>query len=164
MAILSWGKGLLETTPNDTGNSTADSAKWTAIDTPKENTLKLTPTAPTAVDATEEGGDLVDSRTGKVTYQLEFDLFVKKGGKRPWEDEDGLIKGEHAFRYTPEDEATEGFIIDRSQLHCEESYTTADGKLLHYVARCLKPQDGTKIVKPYVKGQTAAKPAAGKQS
>ena len=162
MAILSWGKGLLETCPNTNG-TIGDDAKWVALDTPKENTLKLTPTAGTSTDATEEGGDLVDSRVGKVTYQLEFDLFVKKGGKRQWEDTDGVIAGEQAFRYTPEDEATEGFLIERSSLHCEESYTCADGKMLHYVARCLKPQDGSKTVKPYVKGQAAKSTAeAGK--
>lgn len=149
MSILSWGKGLLETTPSVDG-APADSPKWTSIDTPKEGTLKLTPTAGTEVTATEEGGDVVDSRTGKTTYQLEFDLFVKKGVARPFTDNDGLITGEHAFRYTPEDDTTEGFLIERSSVRVEESYTTADGKLLHYVARCLKPKTG-KTVKEYTK-------------
>lgn len=149
MSILSWGKGLLETTPSVDG-APADSPKWTSIDTPKEGTLKLTPTAGTEVTATEEGGDVVDSRTGKTTYQLEFDLFVKKGVARPFTDNDGLITGEHAFRYTPEDDTTEGFLIERASVRVEESYTTADGKLLHYVARCLKPKTG-KTVKEYTK-------------
>lgn len=149
MSILSWGKGLLETTPSVDG-APADSPRWTSIDTPKEGTLKLTPTAGTEVTATEEGGDVVDSRTGKTTYQLEFDLFVKKGVARPFTDNDGLITGEHAFRYTPEDDTTEGFLIERSSVRVEESYTTADGKLLHYVARCLKPKTG-KTVKEYTK-------------
>ena len=96
----------------------------------------------------------MDSRTGKNTYQFEFDLFVKKGGTRPFEDVDGVISGEHAFRVTPEDEECEGFQIDRSTVRCEESYSTADGKLLHYVAKVLKPATG-KSVKPYTK--TASK-------
>lgn len=149
MAILSWGKGLLETTPSTNGAPAAD-AKWTPIDTPKDGTLKLTPTAGTELTANEEGGDVVDSRPGKVTYQLEFDLFSKKGVDRPFDDNDGLISGEHAWRYTPEDEQTEGFLIDRSSVHVEESYAVADGKLLHYVAKVLKPKTG-KAVKPYVK-------------
>lgn len=154
MAILSWGKGTLETSPSDGSN-------FTKIDTPKEDTLKLTPTAGTNTDATEEGGDLVDSRVGRVTYQLEFDLFVKKGGSRPWDDNDGIITGEQAFRYTPEDPDTEGFQIDRAVVHCEESYSCADGKLLHYVARCLKPKEG-KIVKPYMGGKPTASATAKK--
>lgn len=149
MAILSWGKGLLETTPSTDGAPASD-ATWNAIDTPKQDTVKLTPTAGTEVTANEEGGDVVDSRIGKTTYQLEWDNFVKKGVDRPFEDTDGVITGEHAFRYTPEDDTTEGFLIERASVHCEESYSTADGKLLHYVARCLKPKSG-KTVKPYTK-------------
>ena len=68
-----------------------------------------------------------------------------------FEDNDGLIAGEHAFRITPEDEECEGAQIDRSVVRCDESYSTADGKMLHYVARCLKPKTG-KTVKPYTKG------------
>ena len=150
MAILSWGKGLLETTPCVDGAPAAESPVWTAIDTPKEGTLKLTATAGQETTATEEGGDVVDSRTGKTTYQLEFELFVKKGIARPFTDNDGVITGEHAWRYTPEDETTEGFLIERSSVRVEESFETAQGKMLKYVARCLKPKAG-KTVKEYTK-------------
>lgn len=152
MSVLSWGKGLLETCESVNGAPASSDPAWVAIDTPKENTLKLTPTAGQEVTATEEGGDIVDSRTGKTTWILEFDLFVKKGVDRPWDDDDGIITGEHAFRYTPEDDTTEGFLIDRSTVKCEESYTTADGKLLHYTARVLKPKTG-KSLKKYLKAK-----------
>lgn len=153
MAILSWGKGLLETTPSTNG-APGTSATWTAIDTPKTGTLKLTSSAGTEQTAVEEGGDIVDSRNAKATYQLEFDLFVKKNVTRPFVDTDGVISGEHAFRYTPEDEDTEGFLIERSSVRVEESYTVDEGKLLHYVARCLKPATG-KTLKAYNKNATA---------
>lgn len=148
MSILSWGKCLIE---HSTSTNGAPGTNWTAIDTPKEDTTKLTPSAGTEVNATEEGGEIVDSRTGKNTYLFEFDLFVKKGKERPFEDNDGIIAGEHAFRLTPEDEDCEGLQIDRSTVRVEESYSTADGKMLHYVVRCLKPATG-KTVKPYTKG------------
>ena len=154
MAILSWGKGLLETTPSVNGAAPND-AKWSPIDTPKKDTLKITPTKGEEQTAQEEGGDEVDSRVGANSYLLEFDLFVKKGKKRPWDDNDGLITGEHAFRYTPEDPDTEGFLIDRSSVSCEESYTTAEGKMLHYSARLLKPAEGKKL-KPYYKNGAPA--------
>lgn len=147
MAILSWGKGTLETFESVGGAPATTNPAWKTIDTPKENTLKLTPTAGQEVTATEEGGEIVDSRNGKTTFVLEFDLFVKKGVDRPWDDEDGLITGEHAFRYTPEDTSTEGFLIERSTVRCEESYTTADGKLLHYTVRVLKPKTGKSLKK-----------------
>lgn len=154
MSVLSWGKPLIEHTTS-TGGEPGTGAKWDAIPTPKKDTTKLTPTAGTETTAEEEGGEVVDSRTGKNSYQFEFDLFVKKGEKRPFEDEDGLITGEHAFRLTPEDEECEGILIDRCTLRVEESYTSADGKLLHYVAKCLKPKSG-KTVKPYVKSGAGA--------
>ena len=149
MALLSWGKPGIETTTSTDGAPGA-AAAWREIDTPKENTTKLTPTAGTSTEAIEEGGDIVDFRTGKNKYQLEFDLFVKKGKKRPWDDDDGIIEGEHAFRITPEDEDCEGIQIDRCKLRVEESYATADGIMLHYVAQILKPKNGKKV-KPYFK-------------
>lgn len=152
MSALSWGKPTIETTTSTDGAPGA-SATWTAIDTPKDATTKLTPTAGTEVEAIEEGGEVVDSRNGKNKYLLEFDHFVKKGKTRPWEDNDGIIAGEHAFRLTPEDEDCEGIQIDRCTLRVEESYSTADGIMLHYVAKVLKPKTG-KMVKPYFKNGT----------
>lgn len=147
--ILSWGKCKVETAVSTDG---APADVWTELDTPKKDTTKLTPTAGEEATAQEEGGEIVDARYGKTTYTLEFDIFVKKGKKRPFEDTDGLISGEHAFRVTPvEDTECEGIQIDRSVVRCEESYSTAGGKLLHYVAKCLKPKVG-KTVKPYTEG------------
>ncbi len=149
MAILSWGKCKIETTTSTDG-APAAAATWKEIDVPKDTTTKLTPTAGAESEALEEGGDLVDSRTGKNKYQFEFDHFVKKGKKRAWEDNDGIIAGEHAFRVTPEDEDCEGIQIDRCTLRVEDSYNTTDGIILHYVGKVLKPKTG-KMVKPYLK-------------
>ncbi|MCF0187947.1 MAG: hypothetical protein HUK04_00410 [Bacteroidaceae bacterium] len=149
MAVLSWGKPTIEHT-DSVGGAPGASATWTTLPVPKKDTTKLTPTAGEETTAEEEGGDTVDSRTGKNSNIFEFDIFVKKGEARPFEDIDGVIAGEHAFRLTPEDEECEGFQIDRSTLRVEESYTAADGKLLHYVAKVLKPKEG-KMVKPYTK-------------
>ena len=147
MAILSWGKCKIE---HSVSNGMA-STNWTELDTPKENTTKLTPTAGTVQEAKEEGGAVVDSRIGKNSYEFEFDLFVKKGVTRPFDDDDGVITGEHAFRVTPEDTACEGILIDRSSLRVEERYSTEEGKMLHYVAKVLKPTTG-KMVKPFTAG------------
>lgn len=145
MSVLSWGKCSITKTTSTSG---APTSNWAAIDTPKEDTTKLTTTAGTETTATEEGGGIVDARFARASYQLEFDLFVKKGGTRPFTDDDGVIAGEWAFRVTPEDATCEGIQIDRSTVRVEESYSTADGKLLHYVVRCLRPASGN-TVKPY---------------
>ena len=154
MALLSWGKPGIETTTSSEG-APAASASWTAIDTPKDGTTKLNATAGTEQEAIEEGGDIVDSRTGKNKYTFEFDLFVKKGKTRPWDDVDGVIAGEHAIRVTPEDDTCEGIQIDRCTLRVEENYSTAEGILLHYVAKVLKPKTG-KMVKPYTKNASSS--------
>lgn len=147
MSVLSWGMGVMEWSKSTGGKP---GSSWQAFDIPKDGTINLTTTAGTETTALEEGGTLVDVRYAKNTYQLEFDLFVKKGVDAPFEDNDGVISGEYAIRYTPEDEECEGFQIDRSIIRVEDSFTTADGKMRHYVVRCLKPASG-KTVKPYTK-------------
>ena len=150
MSILSWGKCTI-TKAESTNGAPASGATWAAIDTPKEDTTKITASAGTEKSATEEGGELVDSKFGKNTYQLEFDLFVKKGVTRPFTDSDGVVSGEWAFRIVPEDATCEGVQIDRSVVRVEESYSTADGILLHHVCKCLKPASGNTI-KAYTQG------------
>lgn len=149
MSVLSWGKCLIQHSVSTDG---APSATWEDWDTPKEDTTTLTPTAGNETTATEEGGDVIDVRYGKTTYELTFTLFVKKGKKRPVDDNDGIITGEHAFRVIPEDTGCEGIQIDRSVLRVEENYSTADGKTLVYTAKVLKPATG-KSVKPYTQGE-----------
>lgn len=150
MAVLSWGLPKIEYTESTDG-APSDSATWTTLDTPKEDTTKLTATAGTEVTATEEGGAIVDVRYGATTYEFELQLFVKKGVSRPFTDTDGVIDGEWAWRVVPNDTECEGIQIDRSVVRCEESYSTADGILLRYVSRALKPASGN-TVKSYTEG------------
>lgn len=154
--ILSWGKCTIK---HATSVSGAPIDTWDTLDTPKEDTTKLTPTAGTEKEATEEGGNVVDAVYGRNKFQLEFDIFVKKGVARPFSDDDGPVSGEHAFRVVPEDAACEGIQVDRSVVRVEENYSTADGKLLHIVCKCLKPAAG-KIVKAYTEGGLAVSPSS----
>lgn len=145
MALISWGKPALKKAPSTAG---VPGETWTAIDTPKADTTKLTATAGAEKTAVEEGGEIVDVRYEKSTFELEFDIFVKKGGTKPFEDQDGLVSGEWAFRIIPEDPSCEGIQIDRAIVRCETNYTSAEGIILHYVAKCIKPASGNTI-KPY---------------
>lgn len=154
MAVISWGKpSKFETAPSTDG-APAASAQWKPIETPKENTLKIGVTAGSETTATEEGGGLVDVRYNANTYTLEFDEFVKKGKDPIFTDVDGIIAGEHAFRFLPEDDTCEGRLIDRATVRVEETFTTADGIIRHHVARCLKPKTGN-TVKKYTKTTSA---------
>lgn len=150
MSVLSWGKCKIEHTTSTNGTPASD---WTELDVPKEDTTQLSTTAGNEKQATEEGGELVDYTVSANTYELSFDLFVKKGKTRPFSDRDGVVAGEHAFRITPEDTECEGILIERAALRVEISFTTANGILLHHVAKGLKPATGN-TVKPYTASAT----------
>ena len=147
MAVLSWGKPLIEYATSTSG---APGTTFTGFPTPKEDTTQLTTTKGDKVEAKQEGGAVVDAKYKASSYELVFDLFVKKGDTRPIADVDGVISGDYTIRLTPEDDATEGFIIDVATLSVEESWTAADGKILKYTASAKKPASGA-MLKPYTK-------------
>lgn len=144
MAILSWGKPTIK-------YSKGGASTFTALDTPKADTTQLTATAGDEVTAQEEGGGIVDVRFGATSYELSFEMFVKKGSTDPFTDVDGVIEGEYAFQIIPEDTACEGIKIDRAVLRREIAYTAADGITYKYTAKCLKPESGNTI-KPLAGG------------
>lgn len=143
--VIGWGKPKIKTTRSVGGRPTG---AWREIDTPKKGTTKLEPKEGDDVEALDEGEDVVAARSGKVTHTLEFELFVKKGMPRPFDDEDGVIKGEHAFCVIPEDEECEGILIERSKVRVAKRFSSEEGVMLRYVAKCLKPAEG-KMVKEY---------------
>ncbi len=146
MAILNWGHCTVMYAKSVNG---APSGSWTEIDTPKEDTTELSAEQGTEKTANEEGGALVDYMPAKNTYTLAFDLFVKKGVDAPFDDEDGVVAGEWAFRVESDDKDCAAIQIDRSILRVDESYSTDEGSLLHHEIRCLKPAEG-KTIKRYV--------------
>lgn len=151
MSVLSWGKPTVEFTKSVNGApATEPSASWTAFPEIKEDTAKLTTTEGTKKEATEEGGDVVDTRRGKNKYVFELEIFVKKGDEKPIEDEDGVIVDNYAVRLTPEDEECEGFLIENATVSVTESWSSADGKLWKYTFDAKKPKTG-KTLKPYTK-------------
>lgn len=154
MATISWGKpSLFQTTPSTAG-APAENAEWKDIETPKDGTLQINVTEGSEVTALEEGGGLVDIRYNANTYELQFTEFVKKGKTPIFEDVDGVVAGEHAFRFLPEDDACEGRQMDCAMVRVVETFTTADGILRQYKARGKKPASGN-TVKKYTKGAGA---------
>lgn len=157
MAVINWGEcDVFHGVPKD-GTAPTASDEWQELPTPKEDTTKLTANAGTEKTATEEGGGIVDYMPGKNSYTLEFDLFLKKGETLPdWLDpekiNDGVVPGEHSFRVEGQDKGdgnsdkgTWCILIERSVVRVEDSYSTADGSLLHVVATALKPAKGNTV-------------------
>lgn len=156
MAVLGWGKPKVEIAPL---NADGTPGEWKEMPIIVKDTAKLTPTKGNKAEAEGEGGELVDARYDKNKYLFECEVFVKKGDSKPIEDDDGVVPGHYAVRLTPEDEENEGWLMDKSQAGCEESYAAADGKRWKYTFDALKPKTG-KILKPYYGGGLVVTPAS----
>lgn len=136
MAVLSWGKPTIKI---DT----------TTIDTPRENTTKLTVNTGDKVEAPLEGGGTKDVRYKEGTGTLEFDLYIGKDDEDPFKGKikNGVLEGEHKVTITPEDPTCKGIQIDRAVLNRTTSYDAEMGILQHYVIDALSPKDGSEKVK-----------------
>jgi hypothetical protein len=146
MAVLSWGKPTVEF------KKTSDtSGTWTTFGEIVEDSSALEVTEGELIQATEEGGGVVDARRKRNQYKFSLDLFVKKGDERPIADDDGVIADNYAVRLTPEDDECEGFLLDKTNVTVSESWTAANGKRLRYTFDGIKPDDKSAICKPYTK-------------
>lgn len=152
MAVLSWGKPKVEYAKS-TGTST-DPTTWDTMPEIKEDSASLEVTEGELIEATEEGGAVVDSRRKANKYKFTLDVYVKKGGTRPIADTNGIITDNYAVRVTPEDTACEGFILRKTNVTVAERWTAAEGKMLRYTFDGIKPDatDGI-ICKPYTAGK-----------
>lgn len=152
MAVLSWGKPLLEIAPYVNGALPA-TPTWAALPESKENSTKLTTSKGAKKEAKAEGGETIDIRYSKNGYMFETEIFVKKGDDKPIEDVDGVIVDNYAFRLTPEDDTLEGYLLEKAVVHVEEIWSSDEGKIWKYSFDGLKPASGA-ILKPYTKPVT----------
>ncbi len=139
MSVISWGKCSIYVKDLSTTG-----ANWKKLDTPKEDTTQVTPTKGDTLSATEEGGGTVDRKTKKSTYELAYQLFVKKGVVQPFKTIDGVVEGNFAVAVQPEDAELPGVYMGKTSVGAEEAYTTADGALITYTHAALIP-DGDPV-------------------
>jgi hypothetical protein len=145
MAIISWGRALLELAKN------VDDVIGTfiALPIPKQGTTELSTEAGNKTEALEEGGGVVDVRYDKSKYSLTFQLFAKRGSVRPISDVDGVITDHYAIRLTPEDPTLPGFIMEKCSVSVLTTWSAEDGELWQYTFDGLVPASGN-ILKPYI--------------
>lgn len=141
MAVLAWNYGKFETVESEGGEPKAASP-WTQIDVPKKDSLKVEPKEGETKEALDEQGNIVDSKTTPATYEITWEMYVKKGGELPFEGKDGVIAGEHAFRFTPDDPTCKGWRVDRATVSATISFSPSEGTLYKYKAKVLKPKTG----------------------
>ena len=149
MAILSWGKPTVECIITTTGTAPT-SGTWITMPDIKEGTAKLATTKGTKTEAKAEGGAVVDVRYAVNAYEFVCECFVKKAASKPVVDVDGLIAANYSIRLTPEDVTLEGWLMDNTNVSCEESWSSADGKMWKYTFTGLKATTGA-ILKTYTK-------------
>lgn len=145
MAVLSWGKPKVEYALVGESGTPGTYETFPEI---VEGTAQLTTEEGNVLEATEEGGEMVDTRTSANKYTFTLTLFAKKGETKPIADANGVITGYYAVRLTPEDPAAVGFVMDKTSVSCQETWTSEEGTRWTYTFRGLKPATGN-IVKPY---------------
>lgn len=141
MAVTSWGICSIFVQPLGSTKN-----EWTKLDTPKEDTTQANPTKGDTMTQTEEGGGTVDRKTKKSTYELVYQLFIKKGVAQPFPTIDGVVEGNYRVAVQPEDPELPGVYMGNTTIGAEESYTTADGALISYTHSALIP-DGDVVAK-----------------
>ena len=154
--IVSWGKPKIEYAEISAAGVIG---QYHQFDTPVEDSTELTTSEGEKKEAKEEGGGVVDTYRKKNNYSLAFELFIKKGGIKPIEDNDGIIEAKYAIRVTPEDGACVGFILKKCSASVQETWKSADGGRWKYTFDALVPSTG-KMLEPYIAESLTASPSS----
>lgn len=138
--ILSWGKPRIFIKDLDVAD-----AKWQEVPTPVEDSTQLSTTKGDKKEAKVEGGENEDVKYNKNTYALVFNIRQAKNRKKPISDSDGIIMHNYAVALQPEDPTIEGFVIDKSAVSIEDTWTSADGGVWIYTFDALKADKGDQV-------------------
>lgn len=141
MSVIAWGKPNIFVQKIGTEKN-----EWIKLDTPKEGTTELSPSKGDTMEAKEEGGGIVDRKVQKSTYELAYQLFVKKDIPQPFKTMDGIIDGNFRIAVQPEDATIPGIYMGNTTIGAEESLSSTDGSLITYTHSGLIP-DGDAVAK-----------------
>ena len=155
MAELSWRFGSLQTKVSEGGKPKTGVA-WDSIPTPKDKTLKTSSQAGARTEARNEKGELVDAKQMPASEKIEFQLFVAKGEKIPFKDQRGIVGGEHALRFIPDDPTCMGWQADRVGVTVLKSSDMETGILFHYEGTVYTDAKGDGIVYDVIKDAGSA--------
>lgn len=140
MAKISWGKPRLFTFNADVAN-----AKAYELATPVEDSTELTPTKGDKMEAKIEGGENEDVKYKRSTYVLAYNIRKKKGRKAPYPAVDGLVNDHYGILLMPEDDTTEGFLIESSTVGVDDTFTAADGAIWAVQHDAVKAETGDTV-------------------
>lgn len=142
MSVLSTGQPKIEIAKLDKFDNIGE---WVEIDVPKDGTTSLETSEGDTTEYLQEGGGKVDVEKKECSYTFVFDLFVKKGFKKPIVDKNGVVVDNYALRLSPKDKECYGLIIYKAQVACISSYSVADGMICQYKFEGLQTDDHDNI-------------------
>lgn len=155
MSELSWRFGSLQKKISEGGKPKPGEA-WDDIPTPKDKTLRTSSQAGERTEAKNEKGELVDAKQMPATEKIEFQLFVAKGKKIPFKDKRGIVGGEYALRFIPDDPTCIGWQADRVGITVLKSSDMETGILFHYEGTVYTDAKGDGIVYDVIKDAGSA--------
>lgn len=155
MGQLSWRFGSLQTKVSEAGKPKPGVA-WDNIPPPKDKTLRTSSQAGERTEAKNEKGELVDAKQMPASEKIEFQLFVAKGEKIPFKDKRGIVGGEHALRFIPDDPTCIGWQADRVGITVLKSSDMETGILFQYEGLVYTDAKGEGIVYDVIKDAESA--------
>ena len=155
MGQLSWRFGSLQTKVSE-GGEPKPGVAWDNIPTPKDKTLRTSSQAGQRTEAYNEKGELVDAKQMPATEKIEFQIFVAKGEKIPFKDKRGIVGGEHALRFIPDDPTCIGWQADRVGVTVLKSSDLETGILFQYEGLVYTDAKGEGIVYDVIKDAGSA--------
>ena len=155
MGQLSWRYGSLQTKVSEDGKP-KPGVTWDNIPTPKDKTLKTSSQAGERIEAKNEKGEIVDAKQMPASEKIEFQIFVSKGGEIPFKDKRGVVGGEHALRFIPDDPTCIGWQADRVGITVLKSSDMETGILFQYEGIVYTDAKGEGIVYDVIKDAESA--------
>lgn len=141
MSVISWGKPTLELAKL-TDEEFEIAGTFTPLGDAAQGTTTLTTNEGGDVDALDEDGNPVDSRSDVNTYQFEAEIFIKKNDADPVPHIDGKVDGLYAFRLTPKDPACRGKYAPKCRIKVLDTWNAADGERARLLIKPLHSKDG----------------------
>lgn len=142
---------------------------WKVLDVPKEGTAILDTAESTKNEAKDDHGKVQGAYNDPGTSTLTFELFKKKGFALPFDDKDGVIEQEYAFRVKNHiDPSAPGFQLDRCQVSARRLWSKTEAYRVAYTATALEPAEGDMVkelgvdLDEHVLNFTAAADSTGK--
>lgn len=123
---------------------------WTKLPDAMDGSVEMTTTKGDKLEALVEGGEPEAVKYKKNTYELAYNTrMLSQDGtprKKPFADDNGVVREEPSICIVPEDASAPGLFIKRAHVSLETAYNASDGGAWQYTLEAMKNSDGTPMV------------------